>query len=75
MAITRRQFVTRLGALAAAMGVSQVDLAKMTEALAHGGSQMARGLVAMDQTSPRSFGSTALSARVARPRSSASLRT
>ncbi len=38
MAITRRQFVTRLGALAAAMGVSQVDLAKMTEALAHGGS-------------------------------------
>ena len=37
MAITRREFVTRLGALAAAMGVSQVDLAKMTEALAHGG--------------------------------------
>lgn len=37
MAITRREFVTRLGALAAAMGVSQVDLAKITEALAHGG--------------------------------------
>ena len=37
MAITRRQFVTRLGALAAAMGVSQVDLAKITEAFAHGG--------------------------------------
>jgi hydrogenase small subunit len=37
MAITRREFVTRLGALAAAMGVSQVDLAKMTEAFAHTG--------------------------------------
>jgi hydrogenase small subunit len=36
MAITRRQFVTRLGALAAAIGVSQVDLAKITEAFAHG---------------------------------------
>lgn len=37
MAITRRQFVTRLGTLAAALGVSQVDLAKVTEAFAHGG--------------------------------------
>jgi len=35
MAITRRQFVTRLGTLAAAMGVSQVDLAKVAEAFAH----------------------------------------
>ncbi len=36
MAITRRQFVTRLSTLAAAMGMSQVDLAKVTEALGHG---------------------------------------
>jgi Ni,Fe-hydrogenase I small subunit len=36
MAITRRQFVTRLGTLAAAMGMSQLDLAKVTEAFAHG---------------------------------------
>ena len=36
MAITRRQFVTRLGTLAAALGVSQLDLAKITEAFAHG---------------------------------------
>lgn len=36
MAITRRQFVSRLGTLAAAMGMSQVDLAKVTEALGHG---------------------------------------
>lgn len=36
MAITRRQFVTRLSTLAAAMGMSQVDLAKVTEAFAHG---------------------------------------
>jgi hydrogenase small subunit len=35
MAITRRQFVTRLGALAAAVGMSQADLAKVTEAFAH----------------------------------------
>ncbi len=35
MAITRRQFVTRLSTLAAAMGMSQVDLAKVTEAMAH----------------------------------------
>lgn len=37
MAITRRQFVTRLSTLAAAMGASQIDLAKITEALAHSG--------------------------------------
>ena len=37
MAITRRQFVTRLGALAAALGMSQADLSKVTEAFAHGG--------------------------------------
>lgn len=35
MAITRRQFVTRMGTLAAAMGLSQVDLAKVTEVFAH----------------------------------------
>lgn len=37
MAITRRQFVTRLGTLAAAMGLSQVDVAKVSEVLAHAG--------------------------------------
>lgn len=37
MAITRRQFVTRLGALAAAVGMSQADLSKVTEAFAHAG--------------------------------------
>lgn len=36
MAITRRQFVTRLGALAAAMGMSQADLSKVAEVFAHG---------------------------------------
>lgn len=36
MAITRRQFVSRLGTLAAAMGMSQVDLARVTEVLGHG---------------------------------------
>ena len=36
MAITRRQFVTRLSTLAAAMGMSQLDLAKVGEAFAHG---------------------------------------
>lgn len=36
MAITRRQFVTRLGALAAATGMGQADLAKITQAFAHG---------------------------------------
>lgn len=35
MAITRRQFVTRLGTMAAAMGLSQTDLTKLTEAFAH----------------------------------------
>jgi Ni,Fe-hydrogenase I small subunit len=35
MAITRRQFVTRLGVLATALGISQMDLAKVTEAFAH----------------------------------------
>lgn len=37
MAITRRQFVTRLSTLAAAMGMSQVDLAQVSQAFAHGG--------------------------------------
>jgi hydrogenase small subunit len=36
MAITRRQFVTHLGTLAAAMGMSQVDIAKVVEAFGHG---------------------------------------
>lgn len=36
MAITRRQFVTRLGTLGAAMGISQVDLAKVAQVFAHG---------------------------------------
>lgn len=36
MAITRRQFVTTLGALAAAMGVGSADISKITEAFAHG---------------------------------------
>jgi hydrogenase small subunit len=36
MAITRRQFVTRLGTLAAAMGIGQMDLARVTEAFAYG---------------------------------------
>jgi hydrogenase small subunit len=36
MAITRRQFVTRLGALATAMGMGQADLAKISQAFAHG---------------------------------------
>ncbi len=35
MALTRRQFVTRLGALAAAAGMGQADLAKITGAFAH----------------------------------------
>lgn len=34
MAITRRQFVTRMGALAAAVGVSQADVSKLVDALA-----------------------------------------
>ena len=36
MAITRRQFVTRLGALATAMGMGQADMAKISQAFAHG---------------------------------------
>lgn len=35
MAITRRQFVTRMGALAAAAGMSQASVAKLTEAFAY----------------------------------------
>ncbi len=35
MAITRRQFVTRLGTLAAAMGLGQADVAKIAEVFAH----------------------------------------
>lgn len=37
MAITRRQFVTRLGTLAAATGLSQSQLFKLAEAMGHGG--------------------------------------
>lgn len=36
MAITRRQFVTRLSTLAVAVGLSQTDVGKLTEAFAHG---------------------------------------
>lgn len=36
MAITRRQFVTRLGTLAAAAGFSQADVARIAEAFAYG---------------------------------------
>lgn len=36
MAITRRQFVTRLGALATAVGLSQSEIGKLAEALGHG---------------------------------------
>jgi hydrogenase small subunit len=35
MAVTRREFVTSLGMLAAAMGLSQTDLARVTEAFGH----------------------------------------
>lgn len=35
MAITRRQFVTRLGALAAAAGLGQADVSKLSEAFAY----------------------------------------
>jgi Ni,Fe-hydrogenase I small subunit len=38
MAITRRQFVTRLGALAAAAGFSQVEATKIMDAVAYQGS-------------------------------------
>ena len=34
MAITRRQFVTRLGALAGAVGFSQAEVSKLAEAFA-----------------------------------------
>ena len=36
MAITRRQFVTRMGALAAAVGLGQADISRISEALAYG---------------------------------------
>lgn len=36
MAITRRQFVTRLGALAAAVGMSQAEVSKIAETFAYG---------------------------------------
>lgn len=35
MAVTRREFVTTLGVMAAAMGLSQTDLARVTEAFGH----------------------------------------
>ncbi|MBU4555671.1 MAG: hypothetical protein KJ747_02230 [Actinobacteria bacterium] len=37
MAITRREFVTRMGALAAAVGLSQAEVAKLAESLAFTG--------------------------------------
>jgi Ni,Fe-hydrogenase I small subunit len=36
MAVTRREFVTTLGMMAAAMGLSQTDLARVTQAFGHG---------------------------------------
>ncbi len=38
MAITRRQFVTRIGAMAAAMGLGQADIARLSEAFAYNAS-------------------------------------
>ena len=35
MAITRRQFVTRLGAMAAAMGLGQADISRLSETFAY----------------------------------------
>ena len=35
MAITRRQFVTRIGAMAAAMGLGQADISRISEAFAY----------------------------------------
>ena len=37
MAVTRREFITTLGMLAAAVGIGEADLAKVTEAFANGG--------------------------------------
>lgn len=37
MAVTRREFITTLGMLATAVGIGEADLAKVTEAFAHGG--------------------------------------
>ncbi|MDP2181597.1 MAG: twin-arginine translocation signal domain-containing protein [Actinomycetota bacterium] len=45
MAITRRQFVTRLSALAAAAGLGQSDLSQVTQAFAHWNAADASGLV------------------------------
>jgi hydrogenase small subunit len=44
MAITRREFVSTLGMLAAAVGMSQGDLAKVTEAFGHASPAAAPGL-------------------------------
>ena len=37
MAVTRREFITTLGMLATAVGIGEADLARVTEAFAHGG--------------------------------------
>lgn len=43
MAVTRREFVTTLGVLAAAAGMSQSQLAQVTQAFGHGGAWAAGG--------------------------------
>jgi len=43
MAVTRREFITTLGMLATAVGLGEADLAKVTEAFAHGGAWNASG--------------------------------
>jgi Ni,Fe-hydrogenase I small subunit len=43
MAITRRQFVTTLSALAAAAGIGQTEISQLTEAFAHGGAVWGTG--------------------------------
>jgi hydrogenase small subunit len=44
MELTRREFVTTLGVLAAGLGLSQTDLAKVTEAFGHASPGIAPGL-------------------------------
>jgi Ni,Fe-hydrogenase I small subunit len=44
MAITRREFVTRLGTLAAAVGIAQADISKMAEAFAGNSNAIYGGL-------------------------------
>ena len=59
MAITRRQFVTRLGALAAVVGFSQAEVSKIAEAFASNTTPFG---VAAPAASPASSGFTVRSA-------------